>query len=38
MGDGALKLLWIIPIALWAITAIIGGIFKDLFVWIKNRV
>jgi len=37
MTDGTLKLVWIVPVMIFAIIAIVGGIFKDLFVWIKNR-
>ncbi len=37
MSDGMLKLIWIVPLMIFAVIAIIGGIFKDLFIWIKNR-
>lgn len=37
MTDGTLKLVWIVPVVVFAIIAIVGGLFKDLFVWIKNR-
>ncbi len=37
MSDGILKLLWTIPIILWAIVAIFGGIIKDTITWVKER-
>lgn len=37
MGDGVLKLIWIVPLMIFVVIAIIGGIFKDLFIWIKNK-
>lgn len=38
MTDGIFKLVWIVPVMIWAIIAIFWGLFKDLFVWIKEKI
>lgn len=37
MSDEILKLVWIIPVMLWAIATIIVGIFKDITEWVKEK-
>ncbi len=37
MSDGVFKLVWIVPVILWAIAEVVVGIFKDTAIWIKER-
>jgi len=37
MTDQTFKLVWIMPVMIFAVIVIIGGIFKDLAIWIRER-
>ena len=37
MSDNMFALVWKIPVLIFAIILIFGGLFKDLFAWLKEK-
>jgi len=38
MTDETFKLVWTIPVLIFAIITIFFNLFKDLFIWIKEKI